>query len=118
MLRENLAAQLLRSATSQCAKRKPKRTSRCRDNCSRCVSSRLPLQLAMNKCTLSILLLSTLPAMCAFGGVRHFTFLYEAPTSPPGSIELENTVTWAHRSNLNDAFVREELEIGITDRFQ
>jgi hypothetical protein len=44
--------------------------------------------------------------------------LYEAPTSAPGSIELENTVTWGHGSNWNDAFIREELEIGITDRFQ
>jgi len=51
-------------------------------------------------------------------GVRHSTYLYEAPTSPPGSVELENTVTWAHGSNWNDVFIREELEIGITDRFQ
>jgi len=51
-------------------------------------------------------------------GVRHFTFLYEAPTASPGSVELENTVTWAHGSNWNDVFIREELEIGITDRFQ
>jgi len=56
--------------------------------------------------------------MCAFAGVRHFTFLYEAPTSPPGSIELENTFTWKHGSGWNDVFIREELEIGITDRFQ
>ena len=61
---------------------------------------------------------SILPAMCAFAGVRHFTYLYEAPTSPPGSVELENTVTWAHGSDSNDVFVREELEIGVTDRFQ
>jgi len=72
----------------------------------------------MNKCALSILSLSILPVMCVFGGVRHFTFLYEAPTSPPGSIEIENTVTWAHGANWNDVFIREELEIGITDRFQ
>jgi len=63
-------------------------------------------------------LLSISPTMCAFGGVRHFTFLYEAPTSPPGSVELENTVTWQHGSNWNDVFVREELEIGLTDRLQ
>lgn len=54
----------------------------------------------------------------ASGGVRHFTFLYEAPTSAPGSVELENTVSWAHGSNWNDLGFREELEIGITDRFQ
>src|SRR2546429_9689969 len=72
----------------------------------------------MIKGALSIFTLSILPAMCALAGVRHFTFLYEAPTSPPGSVELENTVTWAHGSNWNDVFIREELEIGITDRFQ
>jgi hypothetical protein len=72
----------------------------------------------MSKRALSILLMSILPATIAFAGVRHFTFLYEAPTSPPGSIELENTVTWQHRSNWNDVFIREELEIGITDHFQ
>jgi hypothetical protein len=71
----------------------------------------------MKKLTLSTLFLA-LPAMCAFAGVRHFTFLYEAPTSPPGSIELENTFTWKHGSGWNDVFIREELEIGITDRFQ
>ena len=72
----------------------------------------------MSKRALSILSLTILPAICAFGGVRHFTFLYEAPTSAPGSIELENTVTWAHGSGWNDVFIREELEIGITDRLQ
>ena len=56
--------------------------------------------------------------MCAFAGVRHFTFLYEAPTSPPGSVELENTVTWGHGSDSNDVLVREEVEIGVTERLQ
>jgi len=66
---------------------------------------------------LSILSITIL-ATNAFAGVRHFTFLYEAPTSPPGSIELENTVTWAHGSNWNDVSIREEIEIGITERLQ
>ena len=72
----------------------------------------------MKKRALSILLFSILPTMCAFAGVRHFTFLYEAPTSPPGGLELENSVTWAHGSSWNNVFFREELEIGITDRLQ
>src|SRR5260370_7414653 len=71
----------------------------------------------MKKLTLSTLFLA-LPAMCAFAGVRHFTYLYEAPTAPPGSIELENTVTWAHGAGWNNVSFREELEIGITDRLQ
>ncbi len=67
-----------------------------------------------------ILLLTEWSATAVLAGVRHFTFLYEAPTSAPGSVELENTVTWAHGSsgNGNEVFIREELEIGITDRFQ
>jgi hypothetical protein len=68
--------------------------------------------------TLPILLLATWPATATIAGVRHFTFLYETPTSAPGSVEFENTVTWVHGSEGNDAFIREELEIGITDRFQ
>ncbi len=56
--------------------------------------------------------------MCAFAGVRHFTYLYETPTAPPGSIELENRVTWAHGAGWNDVFIREEIEVGITDRLQ
>ena len=77
----------------------------------------------MTKCALSIfvragLALLSILATSAFAGVRHFTFLYEAPTAPPGSVELENTITWAHGSNSNDVFIREELEIGITDRLQ
>jgi hypothetical protein len=70
------------------------------------------------KRALSILLFVILPELGAFAGVRHFAFLYEAPTSPPGSVELENTITWQHGSNWNDVFIREELEIGITDRLQ
>ena len=72
----------------------------------------------MSKRALAVLLFSILPAVGAFAGVRHFTFLYEAPTSPPGSVELENTVTWRHGPNGNNVFIREELEIGITDRVQ
>src|SRR5438132_12664717 len=71
----------------------------------------------MKKLTLSTLFLA-LPAMCAFAGVRHFTYLYEAPTAPPGSIERENTVTWAHGAGWNDVFIREEIGVGITDRLQ
>jgi hypothetical protein len=48
----------------------------------------------MKKFALSILLLSILPTFSAVGGVRRFTFLYEANTSAPGSLELENWVTW------------------------
>src|SRR2546428_1781 len=71
----------------------------------------------MKKLTLSTLFLA-LPAMCAFAGIRHFTFLYEAPTSPPGSVELENTISWAHGAGWNNVSFREELEIGITCRLQ
>lgn len=60
--------------------------------------------------------------LSSFAGVRHFTYLYEAPTSAPGSVELENTITWARTNNsgghFDDVGIREELEIGITPHFQ
>lgn len=71
---------------------------------------------------LPVLVLSIVSTASSFGGARHFTYLYEAPTSAPGSVELENTVTWARttdgRTHLDDVGFREELEIGITDHFQ
>jgi len=70
-----------------------------------------------SKCALSILLFAT----SALAGVRHFTYLYETPTSAPGSIESENWITWARTNDPEGgdglAF-RHEIEIGITDHFQ
>jgi hypothetical protein len=69
-----------------------------------------------------IFVAAILPALSSFGGARHFTYLYEAPTSAPGSFELENTITWARTTgsdaHLDEIGFREELEIGITDHFQ
>jgi hypothetical protein len=62
-----------------------------------------------------------LPTTWILAGARHFTFLYEAPTSAPGSLELENSVTWKHISDpesANEIEIRHEFEIGITDHFQ
>jgi hypothetical protein len=47
----------------------------------------------VNKIALSVLLLSILPAVSAFDGARQFTYVYEATTSPPGDVEMENWVT-------------------------
>jgi hypothetical protein len=69
---------------------------------------------------LCIFILASWPLIC-FGGARHFTFLYEAPTSAPGSVELENTIMWSRTTgdaHLDQVAFREELEIGITDHFQ
>lgn len=69
-----------------------------------------------------IFVAAILSTLSSFGGARHFTYLYEAPTSAPGSVELENTITWARTNgsdaHLDDIAFREELEIGITDHFQ
>lgn len=59
--------------------------------------------------------------MCAFAGVRHFTFLYEATVSAPGSFELENWATWKRTSDperADEVAFRHEIEIGITEQFQ
>ena len=75
----------------------------------------------MGKFTLLILLLCMLPTTAALAGARHFTFLYEAPTSAPGSIESENWITWQRVINperSDQIGFRHEIEIGVTDRFQ
>jgi hypothetical protein len=68
-----------------------------------------------------IFVAAILPALSAFGGARHFTFLYEANTSAQGSLELENWVTWQHATGLgrfDQVDFRHELEYGVTDNFQ
>jgi len=60
-------------------------------------------------------------ALCqpCFAGARHFGYLYEAPTTPPGIFELENYVTAKFgERGFDEADFRHELEFGITDRLQ
>jgi hypothetical protein len=64
-----------------------------------------------------VLYLLFLPSIC-FAGARHFTFVYEAPTSPPGSVESENWATTRFSNGLTDVTFRNELEFGITEHFQ
>lgn len=68
----------------------------------------------------ALLLSIFLIASSAFAGVRHFTFLYEAPTAAPGSVEMENWITWKRGSDprFDQVDLRHEFEFGITDRFQ
>lgn len=55
----------------------------------------------------------------SLGGARHFTYIYEAPTAAPGSIELENYATSLFDEGRFTGFAfRHELEFGITPRFQ
>lgn len=75
----------------------------------------------LKKFTLLTLSLWTLPTTAVLAGARHFTFLYEAQTSAPGSIESENWVTWQRLTNpeqSDEIGFRHEIEIGVTDRFQ
>src|SRR5205809_4175081 len=68
-----------------------------------------------------IFVAAILSALSSFGGARHFTFLYEANTSAPGSLELENWVTWRHAAGqvrVNQVEFRHELEYGIIEKFQ
>ena len=70
---------------------------------------------------IGIFIIAILPAFSLFGGARHFTFLYEANTSAPGSLELENWVTWQHATGLgrfDQVDFRHELEYGVTDKLQ
>ena len=68
----------------------------------------------------SLLLFFILP-LSAFAGARHFTFIYEAMTSAPGSVEMENWMTWGRTSNptrSDEVAFRHELEFGVTNNFQ
>ncbi|HEY6205095.1 MAG TPA: hypothetical protein VIW21_02910 [Chthoniobacterales bacterium] len=68
------------------------------------------------------LLLSILSTATSSAGVRHFTYVYEAVTSPPGSVDLENWVTWRTHPpgnpDLDQVDFRHELEFGVTENFQ
>jgi hypothetical protein len=69
---------------------------------------------------LIILTLVLWPALC-LAGARHFTFLYEATTSAPGSVEMENWVTFQtgkDQERFSQVDFRHEFEFGITDKLQ
>src|SRR5215831_2120436 len=71
--------------------------------------------------TLLIIFLAMCPAANALAGARHFTYVYEAVTSPPGSVDFENWLTWERVNNperSDQIAFRHELEIGLTDHFQ
>src|SRR5262245_31294228 len=68
-----------------------------------------------------MLLLVILPKTAVIAGARHFTYIYEAVTSAPGSFEIENWITWSRTTNperFDQVDFRHELEIGVTDRLQ
>ena len=68
-----------------------------------------------------ILFLSILPAFPCLAGARHFTYIYEAVTSAPGSVDIENWVTWSRTGNpqrADEVDFRHEFEFGLTDKFQ
>jgi hypothetical protein len=76
---------------------------------------------SMKDLVLAILLLIMWPTTAAHAGARHFTYIYEAVTSAPGSMDMENWVTWSRTSNpqrVDEVDFRHEFEVGITDKFQ
>jgi len=75
----------------------------------------------MKDLIVAILLLIIWPTTAVHAGARHFTYIYEAVTSAPGSVDVENWVTWSRTSNpqrVDEVDFRHEFEFGITDRFQ
>ena len=55
-------------------------------------------------------------------GARRFTYVYEATTAPPGTVEAESWITWKtspdEESRFNSLDFRHEIEFGVTDRLQ
>jgi hypothetical protein len=75
----------------------------------------------MTKLRLVCILILAFSTSISFSGVRPFTFLYEAPTSAPGSLELENWITWKRITgpdHSDEVDFRHELEYGVADKFQ
>jgi hypothetical protein len=75
----------------------------------------------MNR-TFCFLLVALLSVVGSSAGARRFTYVYEATTSPPGDVEMENWVTWktrpAHDHSFQEVDFRHELEFGITNKLQ
>ena len=78
-------------------------------------------KLILKSISVLLIFLATWSAPEALAGARHFTFVYEAVTSSPGSLDVENWVTWSRTSNpqrVDEVDFRHEFEFGITDKFQ
>jgi len=62
------------------------------------------------------------PPVGVEAGARRFTYVYEATTAAPGSLESENWVTWKtspeEERDFNSLDFRHELEFGLTDHLQ
>ena len=73
----------------------------------------------LNLCLVAMLLFAVDPVEA---GARRFTYVYETTTSAPGTVELENWVTWktspSENRRFNSVDFRHEIEFGITDHFQ
>ena len=75
----------------------------------------------MSRTGLLCILALSLSVTIALGGVRHFGYIYETSTSPPGGFELENWVTWQRTTDperTDELVFRHEIEFGLTDRLQ
>ena len=73
------------------------------------------------RCSVLPILLLILQATAAVAGVRHFGYVYEAVTTAPGSLDIENWVTWSRTSNpqrVDEVDFRHEFEFGVTENFQ
>ena len=73
----------------------------------------------MKNCLLPFLASAIVSAgSTAHANERHFAFTYETTTSPAGSIEGEQTTFWESGRGFDTFTFKQELEFGITDRFQ
>lgn len=75
-----------------------------------------------NKGFLAILLVGLSSAQMSQGGERAFTGVYEAMTSPKGTLEYEQWVTWKTHKQADTEYqgfdFRHELEYSVSDNWQ
>jgi hypothetical protein len=75
----------------------------------------------IKRLAVQVLLVAIWPATAAVAGARHFGYVYEAVTSAPGSLEMENWITWSRTTNpqrVDQLDFRHEFEFGLTDKLQ
>ena len=70
------------------------------------------------KLTPSLIALGLAFTSVASATERRFADSYETTTAPAGMVEVEETIQWEKGSGLDSFKFRQEVEFGITDRFQ
>lgn len=94
------------------------------DNRARCYDRRMEKLLSLSRSLIAACFAAGLlvAANDAEAGARRFTYVYEATTAAPGTVEAESWATWKtsprEERRFNAVDFRHEIEFGITEHLQ